>query len=295
MFTIDQIKTHLRAIPLPLRFGAGGFIVLLLVLLLFAPGSGPAGTKLSHPAPSPRVAVQPAPVIAPAVAHPIAPIKAPVAPAMAAPTPTAASASSPAAAMTTVTPASLMLPAQAEPANLVRGTSTRMLSAAPASANFTEALPTDWTSVATVTEQTPTASWSTAPGKALQALDPSNGFVSNTWTAWIRVANAGAHTLVLRLNQGPTRSTTVTIDSGASPAITATRNGCSGDCGQATTTMATATLAAGWHQVTVQVIQKATDAATAADLYVRGPSDSMPIAVVPFAPAAKSMASQVSP
>ena len=283
MLTIDQIKTHLRAIPLPLRFGAGGFIVLLLVLLLFSRGS-PTSTPLPHPAAAQRETVQPAPVIAP-TAHTAAPAKTSTVLATAVPTPPASAA---------ITPASLMLPAQPEPATLVRGTSTRTLSAAPASANFTEALPTDWTSVATVTEQTPTASWSTAPGKALQALDPSNGFVSNTWTAWLRTANDGAHTLVLRLTQGPARSTTVTIDSGASPVITATRSGCSGDCGQATTTIATATLEAGWHQVTIQVIQKATDVATAADLYMRGPSDAMPVAIVPYVPAPKT-APQVSP
>jgi hypothetical protein len=292
MLTIDQIKTHLRTIPTPLRFGAGGFIVLLLALLLFSHG-GSTSTQLPHPAATPRGTVQPPPVIAPA-AHTATPAK-PTA--TAAPTPPAAAASSATATVGTDTPASLMLPAQPEPANLVRGTSTRSLSAAPASANFTDTLPTDWTTVATMTEQTPTASWSSAPGKALQALDPSSGFVSNTWTAWIQIANAGAHTLVLRLTQGPTRSITVTIDSGASPVITATRNDCSGDCGQATTTIATATLAAGWHQVTVQVVQKAVEAATAADLYMRGPSDAMPVAIVPFAPAAKAAAPQpqVSP
>jgi len=291
MLTIDQIKTHLRAIPPPLRFGACGFIVLLLVLLLFS-RSSPTRAPLPHPAATPRVAARPAPVIVPPLAHTAAQAGPS---ATAAPTPPVAATSSAVATMAAVTPASLMLPAQPEPANLVRGTSTRTLLAAPANANFTETLPTDWTAVATVIEQTPTASWSSAPGKALQALDPSSGFVSNTWTTWIQIANAGAHTLVLRLTQGPTRSTTVTIDSGASPVITATRNGCSGDCSQATTTIATATLAAGWHQVTVQVIQKATEAATAADLYMRGPADPMPIAIVPFAPATKVSAPQVSP
>ena len=290
MFTLNQIKTHLRTIPPPLRFGAAGFIVLLVVLLLFS-HRGATGAQ----APSAEPAAQLKLVAAPPASHATASAKPPAAQSVVTPTsPTAAAltADDPFAA---ITPASLMLPAQPAPANLVRGTSARTLSAAPMPTNYTVELPTAWTLVAEVVEQTPTASWKTAPSNALEPLYPSEGFVNNTWTMWMNVADTGQYTLVYRQFGGTVRSATVTIDGGASPAIDARRGACfNGPCGPDSLSVANANLAAGWHQITVTVIQRFYDESTGAELFLRGPADSMPVAIVPFGATVKVTPTQVT-
>ena len=281
MLTIDQIKTHARSIPLPLRIGVAGFIALLLTLLLLGHGAPQYVNPPPPVAPRPAPSAASVPASQPVTAPPV-PVTVPTA-AVSMPLASAATAAAPAVALA-IGP--VMLPAQPAPANLVRGTTTRALDAAPKPEQFTGKLPTDWATVASVIEQTPTASWSTAPGKTLQSVDPSSGYVRDTWTAWIHVAHDGAHTLVLRLSQGSALTATVTTDNTASPAITASRNGAWSGSGPATTSIATVGLMTGWHSITVQVIQLATDEAATVDLYMRGPAASVPIAIVPSAPAA---------
>lgn len=291
MFTLNQIKIHLRTIPPALRFGAAGFIMLLVVLLLFSHKrtTGPQ-------TPSADLSAQLKPVATPLASHATASAKPPVEQSVVIPTSPTAAASTADAASAAIAPVSLMLPAQPAPANLVQGTSIRTLSVAPMSPNFTEDLPTAWTLVAEVVEQTPTASWKTAPGKALAEFMPFNGFINHTWTMWIHVANNGAYTLVFRQLQFPARSATVTIDGAASPAIDAPRGGCHFDpCGPIIAAIATANLAAGWHQITVQIIQRADDDSAVADLYLRGPADQMPVGIVPFGTAVKAAPPQVTP
>jgi hypothetical protein len=123
---------------------------------------------------------------------------------------------------------------------------------------------------------------------------PSGGFVNNTWTMWAHVERSGKQTLVFRQIEGPARSAKVTIDAAASPAIDAARAACFSTCDQDTISVANTNLAAGWHQITVQIVQKAVDEPTGADLYLRGPADPAPIAIVPFTSVSNDTPFQVS-
>lgn len=298
MSTIDTIKNHLRAMPLPLRIGAGGFVALLLILLLTARGTSPRPTPPPPAAPAsaasakghwyecPATPTHPAGI--PAYGHWYECQNIPAIPP-----------ATPAPATTTAPPSAVlgpvMLPAQPAPANLARGTSMRTLAAAPQPVDYTGHPPTDWVSVATVNEPTPTASWSTSPGKTLQSVDPTSGYVRDTWTFWVQIEHAGPHTLVLRLSNGPAKPATVTIDGSASPAITTTYEcGAWGGCGPAATAMATVGFAAGWHQVTVEITEHATDGATTAELYMRSPTEDLPTAIVPFAVAPTTQAKEIA-
>lgn len=50
------------------------------------------------------------------------------------------------------------------------------------------------------------------------------------------------------------------------------------------------------HRVTVEVIERATEGATATDLYMRGPTEGVPVAIVLSTPApATTAAPKVSP
>ncbi len=298
MSTIDTIKNHLRAVPLPLRIGAGGFAALLLILLLTGHGTSPrpalplpvapasAASAKGHWYQCPATPTHPAGI--PAYGHWYECQNIPAIPPA---TPAPATTTAPTAAAL----GPVMLPAQPAPANLVRGTSMRTLLWAPDPHDYTGRVPLDFGPLAIMSEPTPTASWSTLPGKELQSIAPTTDYIRDTWTFWVQIEHPGEHTLVLRLSNGPAKPATVTIDGSASPAITTTYEcGAWSGCGPAATAMATVGLAAGWHQVTVEITEHATDGATTAELYMRSPTEDLPTAIVPFAVAQTTQAKETT-
>lgn len=218
----------------------------------------------SEPAPNPA----PAPAV-----HPVA-IAAPahtttVAPATSAPAPT----------VSAIGP--VLLPAQPEPAGLTRGYVARSIASSQQPAVGDRPV---WTPLASEAEASPTASWSTAIPAAMRSIAPSSGIVRTRLVAFVRVATAGAHTIILSVSNGPARAS-VTIDGQAQPLATIAR-ACSAftGCPAAPTTDAgAAQLAAGLHTITLTATSAVSDPPTVLDVYSRGPGASMPVAIVPWA------------
>lgn len=258
MFNTNS-KTH----GFMMRYGGVAAVVVL----------GIAGFAwVSHPpalAPEPQPAPKPAAVHT-AQAHTAAPAHpATIAPATSAPAPTVAL-------------GPVMLPAQPAPAGVARGYAQRAIASSPAPAVYGDR--PQWTPLATAAEPAPTGSWSTAVPAALRAIGPSTGLVQTQITAYIRVQQAGAHTLVLSANSGPVRAS-LTIDGQAQPLAIIART-CSAFTGcpaTPTTSAGSVALAAGLHQILVTAQTAVGDAPAVLDVYARGPGASMPVAITPWA------------
>ena len=223
---------------------------------------------LSSPAPPTLPATHPAP------AH-VAPIR----PAAATPTrpATTAPATTPAVALGPVE-----LPAQLAPAGLRQGYAVRAVASSPLPAVYGDK--PQWTALASETEPSATGSWSTALPAALRAIAPSAGLVRTRLMAYVRVQHQGAHTLILSVSGGPAK-VSLTVDGQAAPLVQIAR-ACSAftGCPQADTTGAgSVTLAKGLHVLTLTAQDAVGDPAATLDVYQRGPSASMPVAVTPWA------------
>ncbi len=217
----------------------------------------------------------PLPATYPAPAH-VAPVH-PAAPARPATVARATSAPTPAVAL-----GSVMLPAQPAPAGLRQGYAQRAIASSPAPATFGDQ--PQWTALATTVEPSATGSWSTSIPAALRAIAPSSGLTQTTLTAYVRVAHAGAHVLILSVSGGPTKAALV-IDGQAAPLAQIART-CSafGGCPQAPTTSAgSVALATGMHVLTLTTQTAVGDAPATLDIYMRGPGSAMPTAIVPWA------------
>ena len=176
----------------------------------------------------------------------------------------------------------VMLPAQPAPAGLHQGYAQRSIASSPAPATYGDQ--PIWTQLAATVEPSATGSWSTAIPAALRAIAPSSGLVQTQITAYVRVATAGAHTLILSVSGGPAKAA-LAIDGQAAPLAQIARacNAFSG-CPQANTTGAgSVTLAAGLHVLTVSAQDAVGDPAATLDVYMRGPGAAMPTAIQPMA------------
>ena len=219
---------------------------------------------LSSPTPPPLPATHPAPARVAAPVHPAA-----IARATSAPTPAVAL-------------GPVMLPAQPVPQGLRQGFALRAIASSPLPATYGDQ--PIWTQLAATVEPSATGSWSTSIPTALRAIAPSAGLVRTRLTAYVRVANAGPHVLILSVSGGPAKAA-LTVDGQAAPLAQSVRacNAFSG-CPQAPTTGAgSATLAAGLHVLTLTAQDAVGDPPATLDVYARGPSASLPEAIVPLA------------
>lgn len=227
------------------------------------PGAGPcrscAALQRVPPHAAPAAPAQPAPARSATVAH------------------STTTAPTPAVALGPV-----MLPAQPAPAGLRRGFALRAIASSPTPAVYGDQ--PVWTALASETEAAATGSWSTAIPAALRSIAPSSGLVQTQLTASIRVATAGAHVLILSVSGGPAKAA-LTIDGQAIPLAQITRT-CSAftGCPQNPSTGAgSVMLAAGLHVLTLTATTAVGDEAATLDVYMRGPTAAMPVAIVPWA------------
>ena len=234
-----------------LHYGAIAGGVILLV--------SAAGWIFSRPLP-PLPATHPAP----APAHP-----ATIARATSAPTPAVAL-------------GPVMLPAQPAPQGLRQGFAQRAIASSPTPAAYGD-LPV-WTALAATTEPSATGSWSTTIPAVLRAIAPSAGLMRTRLTAYVRVANAGAHVFILSVGGGPAKAA-LTVDGQAVPLAQIAR-ACAAftGCPQNPSTGAgSVNLAVGVHVVTITATTAVGDQAATLDVYERGPGSAMPTAIVPWA------------
>ena len=179
-------------------------------------------------------------------------------------------------------PVEVELPAQPAPAGLRQGFALRAIATSPAPAAYGDQ--PIWTPLAATTEPAQTGSWSTAIPAALRAIGPSAGLVQTQLTAYVRIATAGPHVLILSVSGGPAKAA-LTVDGQAAPLAQITRT-CSAftGCPQNPSTAAgSVNLAVGVHVVTVTAQTAAGDPPATMDVYVRGPGAAMPVAIAPWA------------
>ena len=219
---------------------------------------------LSSPTPLPLPAAHPAPARVVAPVHP-----APAARATSAPTPAVAL-------------GPVELPAQPAPAGLRQGYATRSVASSPAPEVYGDQ--PQWAVLASSTEPSATGSWSTSIPASLRAIAPSSGLVQTQIIAYVRVATAGPHTLILSVSGGPAKAS-LTIDGQAAPLVQTTR-ACSAFTGcpqNPTTSAGSVTLAKGLHVLAVTAQDAVGDPAATLDVYMRGPGAAMPTAIQPMA------------
>ncbi len=173
------------------------------------------------------------------------------------------------------------LPAQPTPTGLRQGYAQRAIASSPMPAVYGDQ--PQWTPLATAAEPSATGSWSTGVPQALRSIAPSAGLVQTVITAYVRVQNSGQHVLILSMSGGPAKAS-LTIDGQAAPLASVARS-CSafGGCPQNPSTSAgSVNLAPGAHVLTLTITTAVGDQAATLDVYERGPSAAMPMAITPW-------------
>ena len=234
----------------------GGLILALAVATTVVQDLTPA------PAPAPAPRVVPHPAAAAGTPHPAAqPASAPALP------------SGP-----------ILLPGQA-PGGVMRGAHAQV---AIASAQVAAG---PWVPLGDVVVTAPTSSFSTLAPHALAAVAPSAGWIRVRWSGWMQAPAAGTYTVAMSVSGGPAERVQVRVDGIAEPIASAQRScGWMGMCQLPTSTAAgSVALAAGWHEVQVEVIAPAAAGAGSqpADVtvYARAPDSGTPAVIVPSWPA----------
>lgn len=211
-----------------------------------------------------------------------------------APTTPAHSATTATAPMPAVALGPVELPAQPAPAGLRQGFALRAIASSPLPATYGDQ--PQWTALATVAEPSATGSWSTGVPQALRSIAPSSGLIQTTITGYIRIAHDGPHVLILSVSGGPAKAE-LTIDGQAAQLASVVRT-CSAFTGcpqNPSTSAGSVNLAVGLHVWTLTAQASVGDAPAMMDIYMRGPGDSMPVAVTPWAVSAGAGGSATTP
>ena len=290
---VDELAERFGLNPLHMYGG-----VALLAVLLLAVGIGlVAGGGSSSPAARPIVPLLAiAPVAAPTG---LPPNLAAVAPPHAAPVTTAihpvtiAAAAAPAQARSVAAPQATaiapsaaanvtsLLPGQPAPPGIKSGLASYQIQAAP------EGAPdgTPWVDIGTAVVSAPTTSFSTTPPSGL--MMPSSGQVRDVEGFWFQVSADGNQVMTLRLSGNATVTAELTVDGQADPMLTAKLEGGSFYSPAAPATQVAAVgLAAGWHRAQLTMTRtliRGVEYKAAADIYMRGPNDGAPMALIPAA------------
>lgn len=144
-----------------------------------------------------------------------------------------------------------------------------------------------WVDLGDAVIHAPTASFSTVPPHALQAVAPSSGGIRVRWSGWMQAPIGGVYMLAMRVSGGPTQSVAMTVDGIAQPIASAKRAcGWMGSCDLPPSTAAGAVaLAQGWHEVQVEVITQAVgEQAVSVTIYARAPDSGTPAVLMPSWP-----------
>ena len=273
-FDFEKIKDRVAHAPLHYMVPA---IVLVLVLVL-------AGIRLiwfNHGAPTIQV-VAPQTSPAPAVSAPAAKIAAVPTSAPATPAVSAATSSGTVQASAQTNASALMveppIPGVPAPDGLVEGKVLYTLESSPAQAG--DVKPT-WTEVGHKLVDARAASFQTVSVKDLDSLLPSAGQVSESWSFWVRVGEAGDWVAAVKAGGFYHSSLSVEVDGLDVPALKVK------PWNNVSNVVAQLRLGVGWHQVTIRFVQQIREVPAemhgTAELFWRGPSDAAPVSIVPSA------------
>jgi hypothetical protein len=294
---VDELAERFGLNPLHMYGG-----VALLAALLLAVGIGlVTGGGSSSPDARPNV---PLVAIAPAAAPTgLPPNLAAVAPPSSAPVTTAihpvtiaaaaAAAAAPAQArsvaapqVTTIAPSAAanvtsLLPGQPAPPGIKSGLASYQIQASPEGAPSG----TPWVEIGTMVVSAPTTSFSTTPPSGL--MMPSEGQIRDVQRFWFQVSADGDQVVTLRLSGNATVTAELTVDGQADPMLTAKLEGGSFYSPAAPVTQVAAVgLAAGWHRAQLTMTRtliRGVEYKAAAEIYMRGPNDQAPMALIPAA------------
>ncbi|MFK4448476.1 hypothetical protein ABH944_008556 [Caballeronia udeis] len=173
----------------------------------------------------------------------------------------------------------VILPGQPEPAGLTPRAMQFSLESQAQNA---------WSSVGSIVEQASVASFTTQAPPALAATAPTDGMLRNTWTFWFKLDKDQKTTFVYHVAGNAPVSATVAIDDSQDPLLSAKLNVLMvGNRADPVTIAGSLGLGAGWHKAVVamqhEVFGNFPNATATAILYMHGPGEGVPVAVVPAA------------
>lgn len=270
----DKIRTAPRAVTIP-----AGLFCAILVLAGVAAMTPRKHAGVAQPPPriaqrAPATVSRPKPPVAIHAPAPSAPAAA--SPATAAPAPAPAKAATAAAAPAIdLGSMAIVIPGVEQPLNL-KPQRARYAIKAQQRVGYGRYGPP--VGVGSATVEARTSAFGSLPAEALNSGLPSEGRVEETWTFWIRVADQGAHAFALRIDSG-VATASLMIDAQTKPVVQVQSYGTGVETGVGAVELGT-----GWHTITVRLTHSISQpGSVSASLFARGPNDSAPHSILPFA------------